>query len=262
MAAASAPASRGTSKTETVTFKVEGKTFEVLREPTLSLHPDCVLAQMAEESDGAEPILLEASGELFPHLLEYLRHHKVTLPMGVSRVHFMDAASKLSIDADPERVSQESLPLGSLLAMAQASTVEEGKQLQAQVTRQKLQLLVSLVKQAFIAKVSKAPLTEAVTLETAELTSGTGPPGIAGGIVAFLSRGITSSTILDALQPWASAHGYNVALYRRLAGTCYMPCVEPYDGFDMEDLGQVTFERTWRREVRRRVRPAAAQGAY
>mmetsp|Transcript_83907 Transcript_83907/g.242371 ORF Transcript_83907/g.242371 Transcript_83907/m.242371 type:complete len:118 (-) Transcript_83907:296-649(-) len=55
---------------ETVTFDVAGRTFKVLKEPTLSLFPDSLLNTLAEERNSDEPIFVEANPDLFPYVLD------------------------------------------------------------------------------------------------------------------------------------------------------------------------------------------------
>ena len=51
------PMAKGAS--DLVTFNVSGKVYTVLREPTLSLHPNSLLTQLAEEKQDEKEIFVE-----------------------------------------------------------------------------------------------------------------------------------------------------------------------------------------------------------
>ncbi|CAE7522994.1 unnamed protein product, partial [Symbiodinium pilosum] len=70
-----------------VTFNVSGKIYTVLREPTLSLHPNSLLKQLADEKQNEKEIFVEGMGDqdLFKYVLEYHRDRKVILPPTVSK---------------------------------------------------------------------------------------------------------------------------------------------------------------------------------
>lgn len=89
----------------TVKFNAGGQIFEVLREPTLSLHPKCLLWQLAEDyHDATEPIFVEVDGDIFKHILNYLRYRKVRLPSHIPVETFMEVCETLLLDVDQENV--------------------------------------------------------------------------------------------------------------------------------------------------------------
>ena len=47
------------SGSDLVTFNVGGKIYQVLREPTLSLHPNSLLTQLAEDKQDDKEIFVE-----------------------------------------------------------------------------------------------------------------------------------------------------------------------------------------------------------
>ena len=49
-----------------VTFNVSGKIYTVLREPTLSLHPNSLLKQLADEKQNEKEIFVEGMGRACP----------------------------------------------------------------------------------------------------------------------------------------------------------------------------------------------------
>eukprot|EP00438_Fugacium_kawagutii_P003810 Skav230257 [mRNA] locus=scaffold3387:75988:77452:+ [translate_table: standard] len=59
-----------------VTFNVGGKIYQVLREPTLSLHPNSLLTQMAEDQKDDTPIFVEGDQDLFKFVIDYHRDRR------------------------------------------------------------------------------------------------------------------------------------------------------------------------------------------
>mmetsp|Transcript_88624 Transcript_88624/g.255584 ORF Transcript_88624/g.255584 Transcript_88624/m.255584 type:complete len:245 (+) Transcript_88624:99-833(+) len=80
-----------------VKFNVGGRIFEVLREPTLSLHPNSLLNSLAEEHTGDDPIFVEANPDLFQYMLDFLRHRKISIPRTVSKAAVQQEAAKLGL---------------------------------------------------------------------------------------------------------------------------------------------------------------------
>eukprot|EP00438_Fugacium_kawagutii_P011325 Skav205080 [mRNA] locus=scaffold142:524896:536954:- [translate_table: standard] len=66
-----------------VAFNVGGKIYQVLREPTLSLHPNSLLTQMAEGQKDDKPIFVGGNQELFQYVIDY-RDRTVILPITVA----------------------------------------------------------------------------------------------------------------------------------------------------------------------------------
>mmetsp|Transcript_73995 Transcript_73995/g.207703 ORF Transcript_73995/g.207703 Transcript_73995/m.207703 type:complete len:192 (+) Transcript_73995:55-630(+) len=106
----------GQSRSDTVKFNVGGRVFEVLREPTLSLHPGTLLSTLADEHSGDDPIFVEANPELFPYILEYLRSRSIHIPLTVSKGAVLAEASRLGLKSLAEGdVKQDVAPLSALM---------------------------------------------------------------------------------------------------------------------------------------------------
>ena len=73
--------------TETVKFNVGGTIYEVSRS-LLERYPDTMLAKSASkrwQEDSMSKICIERDGDLFRHVLSYLRDGRVVLPLTASR---------------------------------------------------------------------------------------------------------------------------------------------------------------------------------
>ncbi|CAE8714611.1 unnamed protein product [Polarella glacialis] len=132
---------------DTVLFNVGGKAFEVLREPTLSLHPQSLLTQLAEmqEEGSQEPIFLEANAELFPYILDYHRDRKIRLPANISKAGIIKEAGKLGIELQQDEIAQDTPSVPELLSLAFASVEAKRKQLEDSTTLHKLSVLADII---------------------------------------------------------------------------------------------------------------------
>ena len=94
--------------TETVKFNVGGTIYEVSRS-LLERYPDTMLAKSASkrwQEDSMSEIFIERDGDLFRHVLSYLRDGRVVLPLTASReglmleLHYygLDGVEKENID--------------------------------------------------------------------------------------------------------------------------------------------------------------------
>ena len=73
--------------TETVKFNVGGTIYEVSRS-LLKRYPDTMLAKSASkrwQEDSMSEIFIERDGDLYRHVLSYLRDGRVVLPLTASR---------------------------------------------------------------------------------------------------------------------------------------------------------------------------------
>lgn len=77
---------------ETVTFDVGGKLFKVSR-ALIDDHPDTMLAKMISEAwekknDEDTPLFIDRDGDIFSHVLNYLRYGSIDLPLCVPETMF------------------------------------------------------------------------------------------------------------------------------------------------------------------------------
>ncbi|CAK9063284.1 unnamed protein product [Durusdinium trenchii] len=89
------------SKPDLVTFNVSGKIYQVLWEPTLSLHPNSLLTQLAEDKQDDKEIFVEGDQDLFKYVLEYHRDRKILLPQHVSMAAVQRELMRFGLDVSP-----------------------------------------------------------------------------------------------------------------------------------------------------------------
>ncbi|CAE8618877.1 unnamed protein product [Polarella glacialis] len=200
---------------ETVKFNVCGKMFEVLRQPTLSLHPNSILSQLAEESDGSQPIFVEANPELFQYILDFHRHRKILVPITVSTAAILREAQLLGVRVTLADIETESFPLGKLAALTAVAT--EGLQNQAHLSthRSKVELLAHLIiarvvsivdsgaRNGVLVTVNRDSLEDWVQNHLVVLA-------MAHGTYQPLSAVDNTELLQQLLKKWACANGYHV----------------------------------------------------
>jgi hypothetical protein len=75
---------------DTVKFNVGGRHFEVSR-ALIDQHPDTMLAKMISETWEKEPdnpIFIDRDGDMFDHVLNYVRYGSIDLPISIPRTMF------------------------------------------------------------------------------------------------------------------------------------------------------------------------------
>mmetsp|Transcript_35954 Transcript_35954/g.58881 ORF Transcript_35954/g.58881 Transcript_35954/m.58881 type:complete len:223 (-) Transcript_35954:32-700(-) len=92
-----------------VTFNVGGKIYQVLREPTLSLHPTSLLTQMAEDQKDDKPIFVEGNQDLFQFVIDYHRDRKVILPMTVARDALVRELNRFGLEPTEEQIVEDGI---------------------------------------------------------------------------------------------------------------------------------------------------------
>ena len=139
-------------RSNTVSFSVGGKAFEVMRQPTLSLHPTCLLTQLAEDGigDAAHPIFVEANQDLFPYILDYLRFRKIHIPVTVSVAAMLREATALGLDLSLDDVVQENPLLGKLRALTEEAVSKGSRDAGEAVQRCKVELLAAIILQKLV----------------------------------------------------------------------------------------------------------------
>ena len=103
--------------TETVKFNVGGTIYEVSRS-LLERYPDTMLAKSASErcqEDSRSEIFIERDGDLFRHVLSYLRDGRVVLPLTASREGLMLELQYYGLDGVEKENIDDSLILMNLL---------------------------------------------------------------------------------------------------------------------------------------------------
>eukprot|EP00438_Fugacium_kawagutii_P003814 Skav230261 [mRNA] locus=scaffold3387:113644:119036:+ [translate_table: standard] len=102
------------SNSDLVTFNVGGKIYQVLREPTLSLHPNSLLTQMAEDQTDDKPIFVEGDQDLFKFVIDYHRNRKVHLPINVSKDAIMDELKRFGLEPTAGQIVENGFSVPSL----------------------------------------------------------------------------------------------------------------------------------------------------
>eukprot|EP00933_Yihiella_yeosuensis_P026541 TRINITY_DN20610_c0_g1_i1.p1 TRINITY_DN20610_c0_g1~~TRINITY_DN20610_c0_g1_i1.p1 ORF type:complete len:226 (-),score=42.49 TRINITY_DN20610_c0_g1_i1:170-847(-) len=194
-------------KQDTVTFNVGGTKYEVLRSPTLSLHPDSVLHQMAEDSSGPDPIFVEADPNIFQYLLAYLRCRKVHIPFTVSKDAMIHEGRVLGIGIKQEDVIQATPPLAELGRCTVDAISNESEALNAALKEQKVQLVASMVLQSVMQKVGRSARIE---VRTRDALNSVGVKDDA--CIRYLHAGWGREDLLHCLTPWAQRNGYAISV--------------------------------------------------
>ena len=104
--------------TETVKFNVGGTIYEVSRS-LLERYPDTMLAKSASkrwQEDSMSEIFIERDGDLFRHVLSYLRDGRVALPLTASREGLMLELQYYGLDGVEKENIDDSLIRGSQCA--------------------------------------------------------------------------------------------------------------------------------------------------
>ena len=105
--------------TEVVTFNVGGQPYQVSR-TLLNSHPETMLAKSASErwqADSDSEIFIERDGEMFRHVLSYLRDGRVDLPVTVTKKGLLSELKYYGVEGvDDDNVDDSlikaQLPLG------------------------------------------------------------------------------------------------------------------------------------------------------
>eukprot|EP00435_Cladocopium_sp_Y103_P051672 s687_g16.t1 len=121
----------GSKKSDLVSFNVGGKIYQVLREPTLSLHPTSLLTQMAEAQEDDKPIFLEGDPDIFKFVLDYHRDRKVHLPMQFSKLAVRHELKRFGLEATEDQIIKDGVSLTSVKRKLRAWSVENQARQQA-----------------------------------------------------------------------------------------------------------------------------------
>eukprot|EP00956_Cyclotella_meneghiniana_P038070 scaffold148390_cov36-Cyclotella_meneghiniana.AAC.1 len=87
--------------TDTVKFNVGGKHFEVSR-ALISANSETMLAKMISETweqEPEKPLFIDRDGDMFAHVLNYLRYGSIELPISTTRAMFQRELDYYAISA-------------------------------------------------------------------------------------------------------------------------------------------------------------------
>ena len=96
---------------ETVQFDVGGKLFKVSRD-LIDQHPETMLAKLISETwekEPDKPVFIDRDGDLFSHVLNYLRYGSIMLPPSIPQPMFDRELDYYSITAPKSSMSQMTL---------------------------------------------------------------------------------------------------------------------------------------------------------
>lgn len=191
-------------KSSMVQFRASGVMFEVLREPTLSLHPDSLLAQMAENWDEKEPIVAEADAGMFAYILEFLRHRKVCLPTSVSKKGLLQTAAKLSVNISSEQIDQ-AVPLRDIAAAAE--------KVSRHLSQSKGDVVSDLIVMVALVKAAAGASSFVVNLQDVSQFAQTGKDmqNVAASY-PFLFQGTSVKLLQDRFTVWGKQNGFAVTV--------------------------------------------------
>lgn len=106
--------------TEVANFNVGGQAYQVSRS-LLEQHPETMLSKSASEqwqSESDAEIFIERDGEMFRHVLNYLRDGKVNLPLTVTKKGFLSELEYYGIAGVDLKLVDSSAPAGEALIHA------------------------------------------------------------------------------------------------------------------------------------------------
>eukprot|EP00913_Durusdinium_trenchii_P019561 g18388.t1 len=119
-------------RSDLVTFNVGGKIYQVLREPTLSLHPNSLLTQLAEDKQDDKEIFVEGDQDLFKYVLAYHRDRKIILPPTISMAAVQQELKRFNLDAKSEEMVLDEAYLPFMLKQIDQLAANQQKLLQDQ----------------------------------------------------------------------------------------------------------------------------------
>jgi len=218
MAPADVQAQRRPSST--VTFLVGGRSFVVLREPTLSLHEGSLLKQLADDSSDAEPvggegaqsapIHVEANPEYFQYILDYHMHRKIYVPFTISKEGLINAARKLGLTVAHDDIVQEMPPLGQVAKLMKQATCLAEQTLPSPAPGARSSILAREICEFVLHHIKAKADVLKVKVTKQELVAHKDPDF--SPVFDYLVKGVTSTQLLGSLRPWAGQHGYTVTL--------------------------------------------------
>jgi len=112
--------------TEVVTFNVGGQPYQVSR-TLLNSHPETMLAKSASErwqADSDSEIFIERDGEMFRHVLSYLRDGRVDLPVTVTKKWLLSELKYYGVEGvDDDNVDDSLIKAQIPLGIANIHTI-------------------------------------------------------------------------------------------------------------------------------------------
>ncbi|KAL7524270.1 hypothetical protein ACHAXR_000503, partial [Thalassiosira sp. AJA248-18] len=95
---------------ETIVFDVGGKTFKVSRS-LIEQYDETMLGRLVSKTwqgDPNEPVFIDRNGDLFAHVLDYLRYGCIDLPLSTPRSNFIRELDFYGIYCDATDIKQDS----------------------------------------------------------------------------------------------------------------------------------------------------------
>mmetsp|Transcript_36927 Transcript_36927/g.62818 ORF Transcript_36927/g.62818 Transcript_36927/m.62818 type:complete len:202 (-) Transcript_36927:65-670(-) len=115
---------------DTVRFNVGGRHFEVSRS-LVDEHSNTVLGKLVSDTwngDPAKAVFIDRSGDIFAHILEYLRYGSIELPITVPRSMFDRELDYYGITSVKTRISGQNF-LPNIIGSFELQVIEAKKKL-------------------------------------------------------------------------------------------------------------------------------------
>eukprot|EP00928_Gymnodinium_smaydae_P013788 TRINITY_DN15000_c0_g5_i1.p1 TRINITY_DN15000_c0_g5~~TRINITY_DN15000_c0_g5_i1.p1 ORF type:complete len:289 (+),score=43.76 TRINITY_DN15000_c0_g5_i1:61-867(+) len=221
------PENRVSTRENTVKFNVGGKHFEVLYEPTLTLHRDSLLHQLAENAADGEEIFVEADSDLFQYMLNYHRHRKIYIPFTVSKDAVLREAQILGLPVRDEDIIQQTPPLGDVMCLADSVFRESTEDVERQLLKAKIDTLAALIIKCALQKMKGCSGVTVTSQDVMAMHGSKERRCASWGIVRcpessqvevntfeatmrFLRIGMQADMLSAALEQWGRRNGYIV----------------------------------------------------
>mmetsp|Transcript_13460 Transcript_13460/g.28554 ORF Transcript_13460/g.28554 Transcript_13460/m.28554 type:complete len:202 (+) Transcript_13460:102-707(+) len=124
---------------DTVRFNVGGRHFEVSR-ALVDEHSNTVLGKLVSDTwngDPAKAVFIDRSGDIFAHILEYIRYGSIELPITVPRSMFDRELDYYGITSVKTRISGQNF-LPNIIGSFELQVIEAKKELAEAEMRRKL----------------------------------------------------------------------------------------------------------------------------
>ncbi|CAK9063286.1 unnamed protein product [Durusdinium trenchii] len=201
-------------RSDLVTFNVGGKIYQVLREPTLSLHPNSLLTQLAEDKQDDKEIFVEGDQDLFNYVLAYHRDRKIILPPNISAAAVQQELKRFGLDAKTEEMVRDGAYYPSMLKQIDQLVANQKNLLQKQQNQNAAAHLMSITAQALMEKSAKGN-GEQISISFDEVVQNKfGSTSSEQRSFAFSCfKGFEQMHFKESMAAWAASIGYQATFW-------------------------------------------------
>ncbi|CAK9063082.1 unnamed protein product [Durusdinium trenchii] len=203
---------------QVVTFWQHGKNLlgdaGVLREPTLSLHPNSLLTQLAEDKQDDKEIFVEGDQDLFNYVLAYHRDRKIILPPNISAAAVQQELKRFGLDAKTEEMVRDGAYYPSMLKQIDQLVANQKNLLQKQQNQNAAAHLMSITAQALMEKSAKGN-GEQISISFDEVVQNKfGSTSSEQRSFAFSCfKGFEQMHFKESMAAWAASIGYQATFW-------------------------------------------------